>query len=77
MVRAAHRPPEAPEPREEYVRAYRTGSLRSFASDLGMVRLWAGGLAKGERQANRLLNHWVAPDGAGEAVGCVAATFNL
>ncbi len=30
-----------------------------------------------EPQANRLLDHWVAPDGAGEAVGCVATTFNL
>ena len=38
VVRAAYRRPEAPKPTEEYVDAYRTGSLRSCARDLGMMR---------------------------------------
>ncbi len=38
MVRAAYRRPEAPKPTEEYVRAYRTGALWSFARDLGMIK---------------------------------------
>ena len=37
VIRAAYRRPEAPEPTEEYVHAYRTGALLSFARDLGMV----------------------------------------
>jgi hypothetical protein len=37
MVRAAYRWPEAPNPTEEYVHAYRTGALWSFARDLGMI----------------------------------------
>ncbi len=38
MVRAAYRRPEAPNPTEEYVHAYRTGALWSFARDLGMIK---------------------------------------
>jgi len=34
-------------------------------------------MAKGERQANRLLDYWVPPDAAGEPVGCVATTFTF
>ncbi len=34
-------------------------------------------MARRERQANRLLDHWVPPSGAGEPVGCVATTFTF
>jgi len=34
-------------------------------------------MARGARQANRLLDHWVPADGAGEPVGCVATTFTF
>jgi len=37
MVRPAYRVDERPQSTEEYVHAYRTGSLQQFAIDLGMV----------------------------------------
>ncbi len=34
-------------------------------------------MAKGERQANRLLDYWVPADGARQALGCVATSFTF